>query len=181
MRADTAHMEVLGRYAALGARELARLTHHGERSARRWIREGLAPRFVVVFLQLICDGDLSVIGDSWSGWTLRQDGQLHSPEGAHFSPHEIRALPLHHQRMTTLERELELLQEAAKRASTQRPSDFLVRLQQLAAAAATLAAEIAPPSSDLPRGREPLPERQRGEAERGHDQTDYYAFLDARD
>lgn len=177
--AQTDSMVPLGSFANLGARNLARLTHYGERTARRWIRDGLAPRVVVLCLQLMMDGDLGLISPAWDGWTLRTDGRVHSPEGPSFTPHEIRALPLWHQRMTTLEREVRILEDAARRASDYRQSDFAARVQQLAAMAATLAAEISQPSTDsLP--RETPPERERGSANRRHDQTDDNALFDSR-
>lgn len=100
-------MEPLQGFATLGARELARLTDTAERTARRWIRNGLAPRLILRMLRTLLDGALAEIHPRWDGWTLRRDGKLHSPEGPAFTPDEIRLLPLRLQQLRALERERE--------------------------------------------------------------------------
>lgn len=105
MRADTLSMDALGRFANLGATELARRTFTAERTARRWISTGLVPRLALEFLRLIFDGPLGLISQPWNGWSLRR-GKLRSPDGDEFTPEEVRALPLQLQRVRSLECEL---------------------------------------------------------------------------
>lgn len=120
MRADALCMVPLGGFANLGAREIARLTDSAERSARRWIRDGLAPRLVVRFLQLLTDAPLGALSPPWDGWTLRR-GKLCSPDGHEFAPGEIRALPLRLQQLRALEREREREPEAHAQAQVEPP------------------------------------------------------------
>src|SRR5688572_6070660 len=111
MRADTLRMEPLGSFSNLGATELARRTFTAERTTRRWIASGLAPRLELEFLRLIFDGPLGLISQSWDGWSLRR-GKLRSPDGHEFTPDEIRALPLQAQRVRALECELRAIADA---------------------------------------------------------------------
>jgi signal transduction histidine kinase len=103
-------MEPLGGFANFGAEELARRTLSSVRSARRWIREGLAPRLIVWCLRIMFDAPLGELSREWDGWSLR-DGKLHSPEGTAFTPHEIRALPLRLQQLSALERAIERIRD----------------------------------------------------------------------
>lgn len=130
------HMRPLGGFAAYGARELARLTDHAERTTRRWIADGLAPRFVVRCLEIMCSGALGLICAQWEGWSLR-DGKLQSPEGAEFTPNEVRTIPLRFQQLAALELEIRRLSKAVHEEERE--------------ARAQRAPE--PPRRDTPRGR----------------------------
>jgi hypothetical protein len=96
-------MEPLQGFANLGASEISRLTHSALSSARRWITERKAPWVVVAWLRLTAWGELEAISERWTGWTLRNDGKLHSPEGAAFTPAEVITIPLRLQQIASLE------------------------------------------------------------------------------
>jgi hypothetical protein len=106
--ADASSMEPLQGFANFGAHELARLALSSERSARRWIAEGFAPRLVVRFLEIVVRGPLGLICERWNGWSLR-GGVLHAPTGATFTPEEIAAIPLRLQQIAELERSVATL------------------------------------------------------------------------
>ncbi len=111
-------MEPLGRYANYGAAELARVTDTPLRTARRWIKTGLAPRLAVRFLELLDLGPLGTLCREWEGWHLWR-GKLCSPEHDEYSPGEVRAIALQHQRIAALEREVRELEQRL----AQRPAD----------------------------------------------------------
>lgn len=109
-------MRPLGGFANFTSDALATITTTSVRTARRWKREGLAPRWVIRLLNVLLRGELAEISPAWDGWTLRE-GKLYSPEGSAFTPNEIRALPLRLQEMREHER-------AAKRAIEPPPPDL---------------------------------------------------------
>lgn len=94
-------MDRLGGFANFGSRTLAQLTFTCDSTARRWIREGLAPRLVLRSLEIVTRGPLGMICSHWKGWSLR-GGKLHSPEGDQFTPDELRAIPLRNQETAAL-------------------------------------------------------------------------------
>lgn len=109
-------MEPLQGFATLGARELARLTFHRERTARRWIRAGLAPRHIVQFLRLIYYRPLGELCAAWDGWSLRE-GKLQAPNGYTYTPQEVMTITLRRQQIGALEQQLAALSKAAILAS----------------------------------------------------------------
>lgn len=84
------------------ARTLAAFAGVSERTARRWRRDGIPPRFAA--LARLLAGELDAVAPAWSGWTLDRRG-LVSPEGWTFTPGELRAVPIQYQRVAALERE----------------------------------------------------------------------------
>lgn len=103
MRVAISQMEPLEGFANYGARELARLTHSAERTARRWIHEGCAPRLVVRFLQLIFRGTLGAICQQWEGWRIDR-GKIIAPNGYEFTPGELLSIPVRFAHIRELER-----------------------------------------------------------------------------
>lgn len=104
MSRSLSRMEPLGGYANYGAKTLSSLTGVSERTARRWIKEGLAPRAVLRCLTLLVDGRLEALSPQWAGWRLRND-KLHAPSGAAFSAIEVLTIPLRLQQIHALEAE----------------------------------------------------------------------------
>lgn len=95
----------LGGFANYSADKLAALTFHSPRTARRWIAENLAPRIVVEWLALTHGGDLSAMDKLWAEWRLFR-GELHAPNGWHFTPGELLSLPLLYQEIAALKKAL---------------------------------------------------------------------------
>jgi hypothetical protein len=114
-------MERLGGFANLTAESLVQLTGAAVRTAQRWRREDRAPQWALRVLRILLLGELDAVHPTWSGWSLR-DGTLQSPEGAAFTPGQIRAIPVRAQHISALELELRELRcalvdaEAAVRA-----------------------------------------------------------------
>ena len=104
-------MEPLSGFANLSAKDLARVTHSAERTARKWIRARFAPRLIVEWLRLMFDRPLGMLCQRWEGWHLR-NGKLHSPEGYEFTPEEVITIPLRLQQIAQLE--LSTQQQAAQ-------------------------------------------------------------------
>lgn len=127
-------MDPLGGFANYGAVALAELALTSVRSARRWIRTGLAPTIVMRWLQFKVCAQLAVIHPKWEGWTLRRDGKLHSPEGFQFTPDELRAMPLRYQEISALRLEIRQLATQAAPAPVQRQPCSLNRRQSVSAA-----------------------------------------------
>lgn len=98
-------MERIKGFANYGAPQLALLTHTTEQTARRWIKQDRAPRLVLRWLELTIDGDLAGIRPEWDGWTMRNDGRLHSPDGPSFTPQELTAYGLNMQLLRELQRQ----------------------------------------------------------------------------
>jgi hypothetical protein len=144
-------MEPLGGFANVGVPELARLTRSSVRSARRWIRDGLAPRLVMWCLRIMFDAPLGEISHEWDGWHLRK-GKLESPEGHAYTPHEVRAIALRMQHVAALERELATLAKSPA-LGARRESSPLSHDERPASLTFSL-----PPSSPVPPLRPSTPE-----------------------
>lgn len=132
--AVTERMDALGGFANYGPEKLAALALASVRSARRWIRSGVAPALVVRWLQFKVCAQLAVIHPKWDGWTLRRDGKLHSPEGFQFAPDELRAIPLRYQEISALRLEIRQLAAQPVPALAPRQPCSLNRRQSVSAA-----------------------------------------------
>lgn len=126
-------MDTLGCYTNYTAQELRELTGASLATARRWKRTNRAPIVVVRYLALLSLGAVSTAA-AWAGWTVRRDGKLHSPEGAAFTPGEIRALPLRLQQISAMETERRLAremrdQQAERDAAADHPKPVRARRQ----------------------------------------------------
>jgi len=143
--AATERMEALD-WNGKSATELAQLALTSLRTARRWMRTGLAPSLVVRWLKLRRTYQLELIHPDWEGWTLRHDGFLHSPEGFRFRPNELRTVPLMHQQISAqrderadnrreirqLQAEIQHMQQPlVSRADLNEATRLLMRLQSL--------------------------------------------------
>lgn len=113
MRPVLNHPKNMGALVNYTPGQLARLSGHSVRTARRWRAQQQAPAPVVDYLWLKLDGQLGSIDARWSGWILRH-GALHHPEGWTFTPQELTALPLHLQELAALRRELSGLRQQVK-------------------------------------------------------------------
>lgn len=60
------------------------------RTVQRWYQQDRAPVAVIKLLQCL-KGDLGMIHPDWSGWLLKEDGLIWSPEGRYFDCGEMRA------------------------------------------------------------------------------------------
>jgi hypothetical protein len=99
------NMEALGGFANYPAVDLARKARASVRSARRWRAAGRAPAVVMAWLELTHSGHLGTLCKDWEGWHVR-DGELHHPNGWHFTPAELAAIPLRYQEAAELRRQL---------------------------------------------------------------------------
>lgn len=104
-------MERLGGFANCSPEWLAERAKTSVRTARRWIRQDLAPRVAVAFLKLVTDGALETIHSAWKDWTVRRDGKLHAPNGWTFTPAELIAIPLRYQLISELRAQLAQYQQ----------------------------------------------------------------------
>jgi hypothetical protein len=173
-------MEPLGGFANYGAAELARLTDTAQRTARRWIRAGLAPRFVVRFLRLLRDAPLGELNASWNGWSLRR-GKLVSPDGHEFTPGEVQSIP--HRQMQLSELERRAREQPAEPEPEQRPRP---QRRQSRAGGSDFFDDLSPVTRDhlasvlRSIARESLPELESRIPDRRYDQADNHALFDAR-
>jgi len=164
-------MDALEGFATLGAQELARVTHTAERTARRWIRDGLAPRCVLVLLRLLYRGTLGAMCREFDGWTLRA-GRLNSPDGHAYSADEIRAIPTRIQQIAALERDLRVLQDQHRHGSIAQPVNRVSRTRKRRLTETRLRRLI----------REEIAASQgiHSEAHRRDDEPHYHALRDTR-
>jgi len=102
---------------------LAGITGVHIETAHRWKRAGRIPAAHRAMVQLRTTGNLSVISEHWSGWTITKRGGLRSPEGWEFQPGEVLSIPLRHQHIAALETERRLLRAGQLPATlTDRPA-----------------------------------------------------------
>jgi hypothetical protein len=80
------------------------------RTARRFKAAGRMPFAYAVVWAILAEGDLGIADPAFSGWRVR-DGQIYSPDGVAFRPGEIAAIPIRHQQLAHLTRQLEQPQQ----------------------------------------------------------------------
>lgn len=88
-------------------KELARICHVTERTARRW-KDGTRcpPQSALMLLR----GDLACLDPAWAGWTVSR-GKLISPEGWTATTGDVLALPLMRMQIHTYQREKQIAKE----------------------------------------------------------------------
>jgi len=123
------HMEPLGGFANLSAQSLARLCFVSVRTARRWLRAGMAPKLAVEWLVLVHRGDLSKINAQWSEWCLRRDGTLGNAHGWQFTVHEIMAIPFLQSALSAYRVEVRRLRDKLKRSQALQPVTVTMTMQ----------------------------------------------------
>lgn len=138
--AESAVMDLTDALHGLTPQALAELLGAHITTARRWLRARKAPRAVMAALMVLRFGDLGAICPAWQGWCVR-DGLLWSPEGAGFSPGQVRAGPLHEQAAAYMRFERQAAMRAAE--SDAERVERVAALAALSSAHAAAAAAMA--------------------------------------
>lgn len=92
----------LGGFSSYSAHELARVCGVSKGTAQRWRKTGEAPAVMVILLELLHRGPLELLSHEWADWAIRK-GKLCNKDGHEYTPGEIWAIPILHQRIAALE------------------------------------------------------------------------------